>query len=811
MDERLTFDYLKNYFENMKKYLLFAVLLIGGILINGQQKIMLTGQVKDEKTKENLIFTTVAVYHNMDSLVTGGVTNDKGYFNLPVQSGDYKIVISNVAYESDTIETGMVYADQFLGVIKLKQSDKTLDEHQVKGSAINNSLDKDVYIITDAQKDASNDTKNVLDKISGVSYDRYGGALKVDNNDNIIVLVNGVEKDQEYIKNLPPDRLLKVEIIRDPGGRYGLEGYSAVINVILKDDYIGSEFYFKEQPIVDLDTKNIEELLLINDVYLSYNYTHNKLNVYGAFSNHFNKFPFKTSSVTIYNDGLKVVESPINGNNTIINSLSSNYTFGVDYKFNPKHSLSFESNISALPLESSINTFNYTTDVLSNDTLIDSYDFETETKSNTFSSYNSLFYVGKFDEKNELNMNFTYSSYKSDFDTKTKQTESYNRKEFGVNKKQYTRFNVELTHVLTKKSSVQVGYGNTWKLLNNKYNVDYHLFPSNTDVNSTVDFEYTDFRNKLYAYYSWKKRRSFGVKIGAAGEHSTPRSGSTKLSYLVIQPLLDVKYSVNKMLNFKLKYRASSDYPSISQVNPFVSQLNPRAISKGNPFLRPSLVHKLSLRMNIMQGLASIEPYYHYSDTRITQVGSLHNSGIFEYNMVNAELYEKKGILINLVIPFSKKLILQNSYNFFDNKIEHGDLTNNFTEWTGSSKLIYIMDSINTVTGLIYQKENIKHISGLGYSKQNTDFWLLFVQKQIFKEKGSIMLGYFLPLDFGVNYNQGGETSAPGFSLTTKADITLVKNIFLIEFSYRFNKGKKVRKTEKDIEKESEGGGGGFF
>ena len=121
------------------------------------------------------------------------------------------------------------------------------------------------------------------------------------------------------------------------------------------------------------------------------------------------------------------------------------------------------------------------------------------------------------------------------------------------------------------------------------------------------------------------------------------------------------------------------------------------------------------------------------------------------------------------------------------------------------------MDSINMVGGLIYQKENIKHINGLGYQKGDIDYWMVFIQKQVFKKKGSLMLGYFLPLDFGVSYNQGSEQTAPGYHMQNDVDIRLVKNMFIVEFNYRFSKGKSVRQTEKDIEKESEGGGGGLF
>ncbi len=41
--------------------------------------------------------------------------------------------------------------------------------------------------------------------------------------------------------------------------------------------------------------------------------------------------------------------------------------------------------------------------------------------------------------------------------------------------------------------------------------------------------------------------------------------------------------------------------------------------------------------------------------------------------------------------------------------------------------------------------------------------------------------------------------------MQTDNDVSLVKNMFILEFSYRFSKGKKVKKQQKDIDQESEG------
>ena len=132
-------------------------------------------------------------------------------------------------------------------------------------------------------------------------------------------------------------------------------------------------------------------------------------------------------------------------------------------------------------------------------------------------------------------------------------------------------------------------------------------------------------------------------------------------------------------------------------------------------------------------------------------------------------------------------------------------------DWRGNVDLIYMFMKTQSLLGLKYQRQQSKIISGLGYDKADVDFWLLFYKRPMFKKRASIMLGYFLPVNLGANYNQGSQVETIGFSMRTDNDVSLVKNMFLFEFSFRISKGKLIKKTEKDIEKESEGKEGGMF
>ncbi len=132
-------------------------------------------------------------------------------------------------------------------------------------------------------------------------------------------------------------------------------------------------------------------------------------------------------------------------------------------------------------------------------------------------------------------------------------------------------------------------------------------------------------------------------------------------------------------------------------------------------------------------------------------------------------------------------------------------------DWKADLDLIYIFMKSETLLGIKYQRHQSKMISGLGYDKGDVDFWMLFYKQPLFKKRASVMFGYFLPLNFATNYTQGFYAETTGISMRTDNDVSLVKNMFILEFSFRLSKGKSVKTTEKEILQEKEDGGGGIF
>ena len=799
--------------KNILKQTLFIIIIIlSSSVLLANPKLEITGQVKDNNTKEALVFCTVSVYNLQDSLVMGAVTNDNGFFTLPLFRDNYKIIISYVGYISDTINI-TVNEDKFLGIIKLKPNEITLDGVTVEASTHQHQLDREVQLITKHLRTGAANTSDVLDKIQGITYDRYNNSIKVDGESNIIILVNGLEKDQEYIRNLNPERLKEIEIIRDPSGRYAVEGYSAVINVILKDNYKGSEIFVQNMALIDLDASKPEYIMVLNNASVTYNYTYNKLNFYTKIRNRYNDFNLQTTNTHEFNNGLSIKKTFLENNfNTKIFHLSNNYTFGFDYYINPKHTISIESNITALPMKTSIFQSNYENTNYDNEVEIANYTSQSKNLSRTQNILNSIFYIYKINQNNTLNADFTYSNYRGELNNTYSESTSYKRNEFGTNLKDYTKFFVEFEHLFKNNFGITVGYGNTWKRLDN------NIFYETTNIDAldilrdTSNFIFTDSRHQFYAYYSWKITKKIAVKLGAIAENSNPKSEDLKTSYIIYQPYGDLKFDIHKFFNIKFKYRSYSDYPSIEQVTPFIHVIDQYAIQKGNPTLNPAVTHNLSLKLNVMQGLLSVEPYYNFSKNKINTVVQTGDNDILEYTYGNVGNYTHKGIKGNLMIPlFKRSLIIQTDANFFVSSMLYNEKENTFNDWTMNAQLIYINKKYETVAGLIYQKNLRKYITAQGYTAGNNDFWMLFVQQPLFKKKLSIMLGYMLPINFAVKYGQGNYTETDFYTSQQIYDTSILTNIIMFRISYRFNNGKIVKKSEKDIKKEVEQSGNSIF
>jgi hypothetical protein len=777
----------------MIRHLLTSILILSALSNSiSAQQFILSGKVKDKNTSEPLSFCSVAMISN-DTMRFFAITDDKGYFEIPASADVYKTVFRYVGYHTDTVITDLRRDDLFLGTIKMEPLANELKGAEVKASVNTNEIDRDEFLITKKIRTGAANTSDVLDRINGITYDRYKDRIKVDNDPNIIILVNGIEKNSEYIKNLNPDRIAKVEIIRDPSGKYGIEGYSAIVNIKLKTNYVGNDLTLHTMNMFDFDAEG-KYVLPVSNYYGGYNYTKKNLNAYLSAGGGFNNFSIPNSVITKYHDSLDIEQLPPDSGMNMSHTSKWNYiTAGGDYRINSIHTVSFEANYSGQP--NTISSMDYVNNYYT-DSLIYKDTYKTINTSNSANYYASGFYTGNFSRTKILTADFSFSGNSSKTTNDYAYTPGGDFKSGQDNNTGYSKFNLQWSHTPLKKISYQIGYGNTFKKMNN--NTLY--------IDTNITFDYKEIRNKAFAYLIWRPLKKLSFKAGLGVENSLPSiEDKGRLSFWIFKPHADIFYKPNNTINIKLKYRVDSRYPSIGEMNPAEILTDRFTVRKGNPDLIPTAINKASLRINILNGLFSAEAYYHFSENYIAPVGQMRPDGLFEYSYANIGKYNNRGIEFNITIPLGKNIIWQNNLEFYHSEMSYEGHLNKISDWDGEMNLIYINYQSGLNAGIIYQRSNNKVISLQGYSNQENDFWAVMVQKPLFKKSFTIMFLYMLPVDFGADYNQVTYINTDSYTQTSTTDINILKNMFMVQLSYRFHRGKEIKSIKKTIEKEDEG------
>lgn len=775
----------------MKKYLLNLSLLFVSVVSFAQNHII-SGQVKTNDTHSELPNCSIAVLSEQDSLITGGTTDKNGAFNIAVSTGKYKLSISFVGYKNDTTGIKYIDSDMSFSTIYLSKYSKPIDNISVESEK--EEIDKHVQIITDEIRIGTINTRDILNKIKGVNYDQVSNDIRVDNNNNIKLLINGVEKNISYVSNLSPDRLKKVEIIRNPEGRYRLEGYYALVNITLDNTYEGSEFLISEYALLNIKPRKDKFTypLPLNQTAISYNYTRNKVNIYGAVALSINNFVVGSEIETFFKDGsnINVFDRELYPQaNRLIGGTPINYTAGIDFHINPRHTISFEGTILQYPKNKKVDTHNFKSYVEKNEVRINDFFYDYKGTSESTSSNYSIFYIGNISDKDRLESNITYSKYDETYYniydqykytiTKDKE-EVFYRPEAGDDNFDHLRFNVEYIKDINDDFNTNFGYGFSRKQIYDSFKIDDGKYSGN--------YTQTDIIHRIYGSASYIFNDKISSRIGLAIERDNIINDYKDETYLTFQPLLDVEYKFNKKINLKFIYRTSSNYPSVFGTSPF-----PKIISERETNLNPSLIHKFFLRASAFQGMLTLEPYYYFSNNYVDVVEYFHNTKhfIFDYSYANLGLFEEKGVRVNFDIPIGKSFMWKNNLTMFSNKYSKPKYSiDKINDWSVFSQLIYTNQKNERTIQLNYQKMMTNRLTPTGFASINNDYWLALIQQPFLNKQLFVSLGYILPVDFGVKYNRRLHIENDVFLRYYDADVSILKNMILLKINYKLTKGK---------------------
>lgn len=466
-----------------------------------------------------------------------------------------------------------------------------------KKPTVESKADRTVFNVANSSILAGNTTWDIV---------RMTPLVSIDNNDNVkaegesvTVYINdrksvftGKEL-KEYLKTIPADNLMKIEVITSPSSRYEASG--AVINIVLKKR----------------DDEGLKGSISLT------NSQNTKNNQYGSLNLNYHKKNFTQTFTGSYSDNVFITEN--SGRNTFyadhsVSEIDSKNTYtgkNPSFSSTSEIELSDKNNI-GLVLEyfrgngtsqSASLENNYLNNVLLNSF---SQDVLGRTNSNKLGT--NLFYKYYDKEKNrilDVNLGVNYDSEKGNTDfTRMNANNAVSELRHFENDNQNRNYfvKVDYTSPLGKGGSFEVGGKANFN--NNVIPNDYLVITDNIPLANVNQFQYTENLNSLYANYSKTFFEKLETRIGLRYEfidYKIHQNGTEtrRESYGTFLPNLLVKYAFTPNYDLSLTYNHNLWRPWYSEFNDFEIPGSNGFFYRGNVNLLPNPSDRIGLKFGI--------------------------------------------------------------------------------------------------------------------------------------------------------------------------------------------------------------------
>lgn len=593
----------------MKNYLFFAFMAIFQMI--SAQNYTLSGRLIDD-TNEAVPYAIVTLLSaDENSVIEQTSTDLEGNFLVKSPKKSVKLVIyatGFIPYEGNSF---VLDKNTTLLPIILQVSVTELSGVVVSTSRKSPTIQlKEGKIIFSPTQNATTSSGNAFDILKKTP------TILIDNTHNIsilgkkgaVVFINGKstymqsEDLSNYLKSIPSSQIKTIEVMTNPPAEYDAEGSAGIINIVLTGKGLAGTFlsvgsgvsYWKH---------------LRNHTDISLQHTTEKLTINAGYSHQVGNLGIYYGS-TRFQDDKKIIS--ISDDTDRRKFISGN--FGIDYQFNTKNSLGLKLTTNTAFGKGEIDTQNdiYTTDNQLEKTLFAVSDYFSQ-KANRYGA--TLFYKYQPTENQQYNFDIDYVFF--DGGTKNWQPNSHqfpNQPRLADDT--FLTENLRKIHIfaMTLQQKMALGKGN-WAsgikfsqvASDNTFRLFSVAIPQNIlDANRSNLFDYRERILAIYAQYSYPFSEKWSAEAGFRTEYTfplgklTPFAGSSQkyqengTNYADFFPSLSVNYQQNEKISYGMSYGSRISRPAYQDLNPFSYPLDGLSAWKGNPFLSPQKIHKIS-------------------------------------------------------------------------------------------------------------------------------------------------------------------------------------------------------------------------
>lgn len=810
----------------------------GGNTSGERPNVKIGGKVIETGTNLPLEYATIAFVNQEGTVVTGGITNEKGAYNIEVPAGMYTVRYEFISYKTKEVPNQRLFKSTDLPTVSLALDSESLDEVVVRAETteVQVRLDKKIYNIGKDLTTAGATVSDALNNVPSVTVD-VDGTINLRGSENVRILINGKPSaiagfgDTDALRQLPADAIQSVEVITSPSARYDAEGTAGILNIILKKEKtLGFNGQIRANVGLPWNSSLNGSINIRTDKYNIFNNTGLSYRERPGNANFDNRYFDRT--ITDPDTG-EITTVPPNFDRTVEDrdidrqGKGFNTNLGMEYFLNDKSSIT-GSAFYRLGDDRDITT-NTTDDFQPFDTQQFSRErVETETEDDN-SLQLSLNYTNNINNSgHKLTADVQWETGKET--QRSLITEENTFPEIQVlPAERVTEIEdenevlVQADYVLPIGENAQFEAGFRSRL--QETTTDYELleqgtggaFIRNDSISNIFTFDqnvsalYTQYGNKFgkFSFLLGLRLEQTELKGEVTGEdvsNNNLLNLDFDKDFLGLFPTVNLIYELGERENISLGYNRRINRPRGFFLNPFPSRSSETNVFQGNPELNPAFASAFDLgylrRWDKITLTSSI--YYQYETDAFSRVqentGQITPNGIpiIRTIPINLATNERYGVEAGVLYNAAKWLRLNGSFNFFrfvsEGEFNGVDFGNENTSWfaRGSAK-VTLPSKIDWQSTFFYRgPRNDAQTETEGILSINLAF-----SKDIFNEKATIG---FNVSDVLNSRKRQSFTTTPSF--TSDSEFQWRERQFNFSFTYRFNQKKQRQRG---------GRGGGDF
>lgn len=763
------------------------------------------GILTDPETANPVSYATVALYSLPDSTVkTGIVTNQDGLFAFTnLNQGSYFYEVRYVGFKE--VRSKPIALDGKQGVVDagkilLEEDTKTLDQVEVTGERLKGveSVDRTTYAIPESAVKVAGSGTDILRRIPSIQID-LSNNISLQGNSNILILIDGKERDKNFIAQLDPKSIDKVEVITNPSSKYDA-GVRGVINVILKKDKRGG---ISGSADLELPTNSDH---YISSSFASLDYGTGKFRLFSSVNSHFEGF--QNLKDLSRKSGSSLYQS--NGDGRFSFGMATIH-YGFDFFINAKNTFNFYANYSPSQFNMDYNLKNQ---MSVNNQVTNSFTSDTKSHDTRAGQFYSVFYkkemkkaghqitldMNYYDYKANTNNSFVDQNYQADFTSPTGQPTT--RKEFLKPARESVNTKIDYTLPVNNNYSFEAGVQNYLQFINDHYNYS---------GSASTFFDYREVRYAGYSRLSTKFNK-LSIQGGLRAEYSDIFISDHKTTdYFFLLPNASVQYTFKNQQSLKLLFTRSIDRPGSGDLNPSVTVYDQYNISRGNPQLDPSFTNRFQLTYskNFNSDFISPELYYDHHGDVFQRVIKVNSANVSESYIDNLGTADEFGLGVSASIKVNSWLMVNPYFKGFysrSNSFVNADFNIKAQEDFGWMGNIYATAKLPKGFNLWCYATYASPVTSIQSTHYRDALYLVGLEKSIWKDKGKIGINWYEPFKTKFRFSRT-VTQSTGIYQDDDNFVQL-RTLISLKFTYRFNKGKEVKKLDRQKSLESDGKGG---